>query len=305
MEVNKIYHGDCLELFKNIPTDFVQTTFADPPFNLRKKYRGHKDNMTQHDYLCWCDKWLAEMVRVTKPNGSIFIHNIPYWLSYYCCCLNEIEEISFKHWISWDSPTAPMGKSLQPAHYGILYYSKGEECKFNEIRYLNKRCRECRYLLKDYGGKKDTIPEFGPLVSDVWTDMHRVKHNKYKDEHPCQLPIHLLERIILMSTDEGDVVLDPFMGTGTTAVAAKRLGRQYIGFEKSKEYVEVAEIKLEKEKELSKIDNVWVSKFGGHRGMCKVVTIRSVDWKLLKSHFDLPSETKKLNSKEISLKRNQ
>ena len=70
----------------------------------------------------------------------------------------------------------------------------------------------------------------------MWTDIHRVKHNQYKDNHPCQLPIHLLERIILMCSDEGDVVVDPFMGSGTTAVAAKRLGRKFIGFDLSEGY---------------------------------------------------------------------
>jgi site-specific DNA-methyltransferase (adenine-specific) len=73
--------------------------------------------------------------------------------------------------------------------------------------------------------------QFGPLVSDVWTDIHRIRHKKRRDEHPCQLPIHLLERLLLMSTDEEDIVLDPFVGTGTTAIAAKKLGRKFIGID--------------------------------------------------------------------------
>ena len=77
---------------------------------------------------------------------------------------------------------------------------------------------------------------FGPLISDAWTDIHRIKHNKYRDEHPCQLPIHLLERIILMSTDENDIVLDPFVGTGTTMVAALRADRHSIGLDVDAEY---------------------------------------------------------------------
>jgi len=72
---------------------------------------------------------------------------------------------------------------------------------------------------------------YGPLISDVWTDIHRIRHKKRRDEHPCQLPIPLLERLILMTTDEGDIILDPFVGTGTTAIAAKRLGRKYIAID--------------------------------------------------------------------------
>jgi site-specific DNA-methyltransferase (adenine-specific) len=95
------------------------------------------------------------------------------------------------------------------------------------------------YLLKDYGGKKDSLHPFGPLVSDSWVDIHRIKHNKYRDEHPCQLPIHLLERIVLMSTDENDIVFDPFVGTGTSALAAKRLGRRFIGVDIDDKYVNI------------------------------------------------------------------
>jgi site-specific DNA-methyltransferase (adenine-specific) len=235
--INKILQGDCLELFKNIPDNSIDITFADPPFNLKKGYNSYKDSLQLKEYISWCENWISEMVRVTKPTGSIFVHNIPKWLTYYAAHLNIIAD--FKHWISWDAPTAPMGKTLQPAHYGILFYAKNyKELKFYEIRYPHKRERKSKYLAKDYGGKKAMLHPFGPLVSDVWTDIHRVKHNKYRDEHPCQLPLHLLERLILMTTDENDIVLDPFNGTGTTALAAKRLGRNFIGFELDSNYVE-------------------------------------------------------------------
>lgn len=93
------------------------------------------------------------MVRVTKPTGSIFLHNIPKWLTFYATYLNKFAH--FKHWISWDAPTAPMGKSLQPAHYGILFYTKeAKGAKIYELRYPHKRDRKQGYLLKDYGGKK-------------------------------------------------------------------------------------------------------------------------------------------------------
>ncbi|MDQ3061867.1 MAG: site-specific DNA-methyltransferase, partial [Acidobacteriota bacterium] len=169
--LNKITNGDCLELFKDIPDESVDVTFADPPFNLKKKYNSTKDSLEIREYLFWCEKWIAEMVRVTKPTGSIFIHNIPKWLTYYAGFLNK--HADFKHWISWDAPTAPMGKSLQPNHYGILFYAKDtKQNKFYELRYPHKRCRKCGYLHKDYGGKKALLHPFGSLVSDVWTDIH-------------------------------------------------------------------------------------------------------------------------------------
>ncbi|MCX7875306.1 MAG: DNA methyltransferase [Melioribacteraceae bacterium] len=296
--INKVTKGDLVELFKNIPSNSVDVTFADPPFNLRKKYNGYKDSLEFEEYLKWCELWIKEMVRVTKPSGSIFIHNIPKWLTYFSSILNK--HANFKHWISWDAPTSPMGKSLQPNHYGVLYYVKDiKQTKFYEIRSPHKRCRKCGYLLKDYGGKKNLLHPFGPLISDVWTDIHRIKHNKYRDDHPCQLPIHLLERIILMSSDENDVILDPFMGTGTTAIAAKRLGRNFIGFELDEKYVEIANQKIKTERFKSNIDDIWVSFFNKD-----IITIRDIDWNALSKFYYLPNQNKDIDKNQIVLIKN-
>jgi len=235
------------------------------------------------------------MVRITQPTGSIFIHNIPKWLTYYVQFLNEIAH--FKHWIAWDAPTAPMGKSLQPSHYGILYYVKDpKNAKYYEIRYQHKRCRKCDYLLKDYGGKKAGLHPFGPLVSDVWKDIHRIKHNKYRDEHPCQLPIHLLERLILMSTDENDIILDPFVGTGTSVIAAKRLGRRYIGIDIDKKYVDITIEKLKTESSNSKLGDKWVSFY-----LNKIVTLRDKDWEDLEKYFIIPKNNKDVDFIKIKI----
>ncbi|HOV33206.1 MAG TPA: site-specific DNA-methyltransferase, partial [Candidatus Hydrogenedens sp.] len=240
--VNKVVQGNCLEVMKKIPDGSVDITFADPPFNLKKKYNSYYDEHEVEEYLSWCKDWLTEMVRITKPTGSIFVHNIPKWLIYFGSYLNEIA--TFRHWIAWDAMSSPLGKTLLPNHYGILYYVKSNKFKFYDIRMLHKRCRNCYYILQDYGGKKNLLHPFGPLISDVWTDIHRIRHKKRRDEHPCQLPIPLLERLLLMSTDEGDIVLDPFVGTGTTAIAAKKLGRRFIGIDIDSKYVEITKRKL-------------------------------------------------------------
>ena len=294
--INRIITGDCLELLKEIPDESVDMTFADPPFNLKKKYTNYNDSLEFKEYLDWCDEWISEMVRVTKPTGSIFVHNIPKWLSYYGKFLNEYA--NFKHWIAWNAPSAPMGKSLQPAHYGILFYVKDiKQAKIYELRMPHERERKSSYLRKDYGGKKAGIHPYGPLVPDVWTDIHRIKHNKYRDEHPCQLPIHLLERLILMVTDEGDIVLDPFMGTGTTAIAAKKLGRKYIGFDLNEEYKIICENKLKKVDSDSRVGESWVSFY-----LKEVRTIRNKDWDDLSDYFEIPENRKDLDFIKIKLK---
>ena len=277
--LNKIIKGDCLSILKSIPDASVDMSFADPPFNLNKKYNHYEDSKEKQNYLNWCNEWMSEMVRVTKPTGAIFVHNIPRWLSYYTEHLNKISY--FKHWIVWDSGGAPMGKTLLPNHYGILYYTKEQnykDFKFNSIRYPHSKCRICKGYLKDYGGKKDQAHKFGPVLSDVWNDIHRIRHKKRRDAHPCQLPIPLLERLILMTTDAGDIVLDPFMGTGTTAVAAKQLGRKYIGVEQDSEYVKIAKKNI-KNAEETKINDCFVSIYLGN-----IKTIRSKDFDLIQDN---------------------
>ncbi len=291
--INKIILGDSLEIMKQIPDNSVDMSFADPPFNLKKKYNSYYDEKEVKEYLEWCKKWLYEMVRITKPTGSIFVHNIPKWLIYFGSYLNEIA--IFRHWIAWDAMSTPLGKTLLPNHYGILYYVKSKEFKFYDIRMLHKRCRNCHYVLQDYGGKKDQMHPFGPLVSDVWTDIHRIRHKKRRDEHPCQLPVHLLERLILMTTDEGDIVFDPFIGTGTTAIAAKKLGRKYIGIDIDPKYVKITEEKLEGVSS-SYINGVFVSEF-----LERIITIRDKDWDRLKSYFLIPANPLELEKREISL----
>ena len=294
--INNIIQGDCLELFKNIPDNSVDVTFADPPFNLKKNYNSYNDKLDFQEYLNWCEIWISEMIRITKPTGTIFVHNIPKWLTYYATFFNK--KAYFKHWISWDAPTAPMGKSLQPSNYGVLFYTKSEKgAKINELRHPHKRDRKKGYLLKDYGGKKSKLHPFGPLVSDVWTDIHRIKHNKNRDPHPCQLPLHFMDRLILLVTDENDIVFDPFIGTGTTAISAKRLGRKYIGFEIDPIYVDVAKEKLKNTETNYKIGKSWVSFY-----LKYIVTIRHKDWDDLKSYFIIPSPLKKIDYQKTILK---
>lgn len=120
------------------------------------------------------------MVRVVKPTGSILVHNIPKWLTYYGSCLNE--KAYFRHWIAWDAVGAPIGKTLLPNHYGILFYvEQPKGFKFFDLRIPHKVCRECDTYLKDYGGKKALMHPFGTIVSDVWTDIHRIRHKKTCD----------------------------------------------------------------------------------------------------------------------------
>ena len=167
---------------KKIPDNSIDTSFIDPPFNLTKLYNTYRDDKGDQEYLEWSKEWILEMIRITKNNGSIFIHNIPKWLmEYYRVIMNEKENCKednpyYEHlknlrvidWIVWNEPGSPKGRYLYASHYGILYLSKSNNPKFYNVRAPHKFCRTCHALLKDYGGKKMQINEFGTILSDVW-----------------------------------------------------------------------------------------------------------------------------------------
>ncbi len=297
--LNEVTCGDCLDLLKGIPDNSIDLTFADPPFNLKKQYSKYDDNKELNEYLLWCEKWIKEMVRVTKPSGSICVHNIPMWLTYFSGFLNK--HAYFRHWISWDALSKPRGKSLQPAHYGILFYAKDrKKQKIFELRSPHKRDRRTGFLQKDYGGKKDNLHPYGPILTDVWTDIHRIKHNGFREDHPCQLPVQLLERIILLTTNKGNIVLDLFAGTGVTAVAAKKLGRKFIAFEIDKNYVRIAREKLSRTNLETKIGTSFVSIYRNY-----IITIKYIDWEKLKKYFVIPQPTRLIDQSKIELKDKQ
>ena len=186
--------------------------------------------------------------------------------------LNELAE--FRHWIAWNSNGQPLGKTLQPAHYGILFYTKNKKSKFYDVRTPHKVCRSCKIYLKDYGGKEHMRHAFGYQISDVWDDIHRIRHSSKRiDSHPCQLPVHLIERLILMTTDENDIVFDPFCGGGAAAVAAKQLGRRYIGVEIDKGYCDIATARFKQAKPVQD-KGIYKSIY-----LNKIVSIRDIDIK--------------------------
>ena len=268
--VNKVHNLDCIDLMQSIQSNSVNMIFADPPFNLKKKYLSYNDNLPFQEYMEWTKEWLREACRILRDDGSIFVYNIPKLLAHTAPILNELAE--FRHWIAWNSNGQPLGKTLQPAHYGILFYTKNRQSKFYDVRAPHKSCRKCNTFLKDYGGKEHLRHEFGYQISDVWDDIHRVRHSSKRiDSHPCQLPIHLIERIILMTTDENDIIFDSFCGGGSAAVAAKQMGRRYIGADIDSEYCKAAQSRLEEATEV-KQNNAYVSVH-----LKKVVSIRDID----------------------------
>lgn len=231
-ELGTLYHGDCMQVMQSINDNSVDLVFADPPFNLAKTYDdGIDDNLSTSKYLSWCYDWLSECIRILKPGGSLFVYNIPKWATYYSEYLNK--RLTFRSWIALDMKLSlPLSGRLNPAHYALLYYVKGQKPNvFNNPRIPLQTCRHCGGEIKDYGGYKSKMNPSGVNVSDVWLDIYPVRHKNTKNRAYNELPVKMMDRIISMSTNSGDLVFDPFGGSGTTYAVAEVLGRRWLGSE--------------------------------------------------------------------------
>ncbi len=230
-----VFNADCLKVLPKIEDASVDTIFADPPFNLDKQY-GKKvnDNLSDKAYLMWSKSWLKECIRILKPGGSLFVYNLPKWNILLGAYLTEADML-FRHWIAVNLKLSlPIPGRLYPAHYSLLYYTKGKPKTFRKIRTPIKICRHCSKELKDYGGHRDAMNPNGVNLTDVWDDIPPVRHRKFKSEKRTanQLSTKLVNRVVQMSTQEGDIVLDPFGGSGTTFDVCERSNRYWIGIEK-------------------------------------------------------------------------
>lgn len=234
---NRIYNADVLTFLRAFDDNSVDLFFADPPYNLGYEYQVIDDNRPDHQYYEWCNVWLDEARRILKPTGSLFVMNIPKHAVILAAHLHQT--MRFQHWITWKAASRRSNKALMPEHYALLWYSKTDTFTANEIRAPHKRCRSCNELIADYGGKKHLIHPYGPQISDVWTDIGRAKHNQ-RGEHPCKLPEKFARRVIALASNPGAVVVDPFVGAGTSAIAAQQLGRDYVGNDLNIAYVEMA-----------------------------------------------------------------
>ena len=231
-ELGTLFNGDCINVMQAIEDNSIDLVFADPPFNLAKAYdEVINDDLSTSEYLSWCYDWLSECVRILKPGGSLFVYNIPKWATYYSEYLNK--HLTFRSWIALDMKLRlPLSGRLNPAHYALLYYVKGKKPNvFNNPRIPIQTCRHCGGEIKDYGGYKSKMNPLGVNVSDVWVDIYPVRHKNAKNRAYNELPVKLMDRIISMSTNPGDVVFDPFGGSGTTFAVAEILDRRWIGSE--------------------------------------------------------------------------
>ncbi len=254
MEINKIYFGDCIEVLnQEIKRRSVDLVFADPPYNLSGnglKWKGNKtggdwymvnedwDRMSVPEYVRFTEQWIEACDRALKDGGSIYI----------CCTYHNIAEVmivlkqlnyKINNLITWQKTNAMPNMTRRVFTHStefVVWAVKGKKWIFNyeELKAINPDRQ------KDGSLKQMRDVWLLPLVQGK----ERLRGNDNRALHPTQKPEEMLKRIVLASSKKGDLVLDPFMGSGTTGVIAKQLGRNWIGIEKNQAYVKAAEERI-------------------------------------------------------------
>lgn len=235
-----LFHCDCFNLLRSLKDNTIDLVFTDPPFNLGKDYdtsRFH-DRKKPQEYEAWCHTWLLELIRVLRSGGTLAIYQRPKWFIELGAWLSKNPDIKYRSLISLKMKSGfPIKGRLHPANYGILYYIKqGRKFAFNVVRHKPPVCRHCGKMIRDYGGYRKKYKKFEDedgipwiQISDFWEDTRPARQDKSRKLQINELPVHIPERIILMSSNPGDVVLDIFGGGGSTYHAAQLHERFWIG----------------------------------------------------------------------------
>jgi len=215
--------------------------FADPPFNIGYKYDTYYDNVAPPEYLKWTRRWLDQCLRVLTPSGT-------FWIAIGDEYAAEVRVMmrpraTLRNWIIWRYTFGQNCKAkFNRGHAHLFYFVKDPHAfTFNDDAVRVPSDRQLKYNDKRANPK-------GKLPDDVWT-FSRVC-GTFKERvgwHPCQMPVRLLDRIVLACSRPGDVVLDPFAGSGTTLVAAARHGRRWVGTELSEQYASLATRRIEED----------------------------------------------------------
>src|SRR5687768_15509189 len=267
--LGKIHHGDCIAGMNDLPAGSIDLVFADPPFNIGFDYDVYHDSKDGEQYLGWSREWIGAVHRVLKPDGT-------FWLAIgdeYAAELKlESQKLGFhiRSWVIWYYTFGVNCKTKFSRSHAHLFHLVKDKKRFTfRCGELENRIPSARLLV--YGDSRGN-PD-GRLPDDTWilrpqdlSDCFTTAEDTWyiprvagtfkerKGFHGCQMPEQLLGRIIRICSEEGEKVLDPFSGSATTLAVAKKLGRKYLGFDLSEEYVQSGLARLEKIREGDPLD---------------------------------------------------
>ena len=257
--LNRIQHGDCIEGLKKLPAGAVDLAFADPPFNIGYEYDSYDDRKEHEKYLDWTKGWMAAVCRALKPAGTFWVAIGDEYAAEIKLIAQSELKLRCRSWVIWYYTFGVnCTKKFSRSHAHLFHFVKDpKRFTFNDPAIRVPSARQLVY------GDARANPA-GRLPDDTWILRPQdVREGFTKDQdtwyyprvagtfkeragfHGCQMPEQLLGRIIRVSSNKGDVVLDPFAGSGTTLVVAKKLGRQWLGFDLSEKYVQQATARID------------------------------------------------------------
>lgn len=249
--IDKIYTGDCVHEMKEMPASSVDLVFVDPPYNIGYDYGEgeYKDNLAPSEYEDWCKKWIVQIHRVLKPNGSFWLAIGDEWAAE-LKVIAALRGFFLRSWVVWYYTFGVnSSKKFTRSHAHLLYFTKHKtKFTFNAeavrvpssraLVYNDKRANPDGRLPDDtWIIRPQELPDGFPADGDVWS-IPRIcgTFKQRQDGAANQMPEQLIGRIIRACSNEGDLVLDPMAGTGTTLAVAKKLHRHYLGFEISENF---------------------------------------------------------------------
>lgn len=231
-----IVNKDCLDFLRELESESVDLILVDPPYFEIVSNEWDRQWESESEYLSWCQEWTAESVRVLKPSRCLYVWGTTKsdtFLRYKLDVLNSFTDLVYQNWIVWSYDWGGRTKKTFPRkHEDLLMYSKGPWFLFNSdaIRIPYKMQTNVR--------KTAINNPLGKIPTDVWEKNNHTASKEYVKWHPTQKPIVLLERIVKANTNKGDLVVDFFSGSGSTAIACDNTGRKFSGCELDKEYYE-------------------------------------------------------------------
>jgi site-specific DNA-methyltransferase (adenine-specific) len=261
MEIGRIHQGDCLEFMRQMEAGTIDLVFADPPFNIGYQYDTYHDQQDPREYVSWSREWMGEVYRVLKATGTFWLAiGDEYAAELKVAAQHEIGFVT-RSWVVWYYTFGVNCKrKFTRSHTHLFHFVKHQNhFTFNaedpqvrvpsarELVYADRRANPAGRLPDDtWILRPQDVPEGFQPTEDTW--YYRRVAGTFKERqgfHGCQMPEQLLGRIIRVSSNQGDIVFDPFAGSGTTLAVAKKLGRRWIGCELSPQYVQAATQRLE------------------------------------------------------------
>jgi len=237
-----LYNEDVLTGIERLADASVDLVIADPPYGLGKDYGNDSDRLAAHEYLAWSRRWIDAVVPKLKANGSLYVfltwQHSPEVFSYLKTRLAMVNEII------WDRRVPSMGGSTRKFssvhdNIGLFVNSRDYHFDVDAVRIPYDAETKKARSRSIFVGKKWLEQGYNP--KDVWSVSRLHRQHAEREDHPTQKPLEIIERMVLASCPAGGTVLDPFMGSGTSAAAAIRHGRRFVGFELNPDYFGIVE----------------------------------------------------------------